>query len=167
MGVHQTSVYVGTIAGGFFAGLLGEHYGWRWSFIVFGGLGILLGCVLTRFLREPKRGAAELEDAATEATVGVRKRMTICEFLAVVWGTPAALVLMGAFMCANFVALVLLSWMPKFLYDKFDFRLAMGGFSATIFAQIASMAGSPLGGWLADVLRKPTPSRRAGADLAI
>ena len=29
MGLHQTSVYVGTIAGGFFAGLIGEQYGWR------------------------------------------------------------------------------------------------------------------------------------------
>src|SRR5512138_307278 len=33
LGVHQTSVYVGTIAGGFFAGLIAERYGWRLSFI--------------------------------------------------------------------------------------------------------------------------------------
>src|ERR1700733_3168855 len=55
IGAHQTSVYIGTIAGGFFAGLIGQRYGWRWSFIVFGGLGILLGFVLSRWLREPKR----------------------------------------------------------------------------------------------------------------
>ena len=55
MGLHQTSVYIGTVAGGFFAGLIGQHYGWRWSFIVFGGSGILLGAVLHRFLREPAR----------------------------------------------------------------------------------------------------------------
>ena len=48
MGIHQTSVYVGTIAGGFFAGAIGQRYGWRWSFIVFGGLGILLGIALWR-----------------------------------------------------------------------------------------------------------------------
>src|SRR5437870_12199507 len=42
LGIHQTSVYVGTIAGGFFAGLIGQYYGWRLSFIVFGGLGVLL-----------------------------------------------------------------------------------------------------------------------------
>jgi MFS family permease len=53
MGIHQTSVYIGTIAGGFFAGAIGQHYGWRWSFIVFGGLGILLGVVLQRMLIEP------------------------------------------------------------------------------------------------------------------
>src|SRR5437588_7858181 len=33
LGIHQTSVYAGTIGGGFFAGLIGEFYGWRWSFV--------------------------------------------------------------------------------------------------------------------------------------
>src|SRR5262249_29835917 len=50
LGIHQTSVYVGTIAGGFFAGLIGQHYGWRSSFIVFGCLGVVLGLVINRFL---------------------------------------------------------------------------------------------------------------------
>ena len=63
MGLHQTSVYVGTIGGGFFAGLIGQHYGWRLSFIVFGGLGVLLGFVLKRFLIEPSRGAAGRREA--------------------------------------------------------------------------------------------------------
>src|ERR1019366_4797314 len=63
MGTHQTSVYIGTIAGGFFAGLIGQHYGWRSSFVFFGSCGILLGVVLNRFLIEPERGAADLAEA--------------------------------------------------------------------------------------------------------
>ena len=63
MGLHQTSVYVGTIGGGFFAGLIGQYYGWRLSFVVFGGLGILLGLVLRRYLVEPVRGAADVIEA--------------------------------------------------------------------------------------------------------
>src|SRR4051794_30120313 len=62
MGFHQTSVYIGTIAGGFFGGLISQFYGWRWSFVVFGGLGVLLGFLLTKFLLEPERGAADAED---------------------------------------------------------------------------------------------------------
>ena len=62
MGTHQTSVYIGTIAGGFFAGLIGQHYGWRSSFIIFGGCGVVLGLVLNRFLVEPERGAADRAD---------------------------------------------------------------------------------------------------------
>ena len=161
MGVHQTSVYVGTIGGGFFAGLIGQHYGWRSSFLIFGGLGILLGVVLNRFLIEPARGQADLAEMGGQARLA--SRMPLGRFLKIVWGTPPVLVLMGAFICANFVATVLLSWMPKFLYDKFGLSLAMAGLMATLFVQVASMLGSPLGGWLADTLRR----RRAGGRMMV
>ena len=161
MGLHQTSVYVGTIGGGFFAGLIGQYYGWRLSFIVFGGLGILLGFVLQRFLVEPPRGAADLaEVAGAHPPAGTGTRLSFGSFLRLIARTPTLLCLMGAFMCANFVAVVLLSWMPKFLYDKFNMGLAMAGLTATVFVQLASMAGAPVGGWLADAWRRRTPRGR-------
>ena len=170
MGMHQTSVYMGTIGGGFFAGLIGQHYGWRWSFIVFGGLGILLGIVLNRYLIEPARGAAEASDAARDIGASTHAaapatRLSFTEFLRLVGRTPTLLCLMGAFMCANFVAVVLLSWMPKFLYDKFSMSLATAGLTATVFVQLASMAGSPTGGWLADTLRRRSPRGRIAVQM--
>ena len=72
---------------------------------------------------------------------------------------------MGAFMCANFVAVVLLSWMPKFLYDRFGMGLAMSGLTATIFVQVASMLGAPLGGVLADWWRRRTPRGRLAVQM--
>ena len=167
MGLHQTSVYVGTIGGGFFAGLIGQYYGWRLSFIVFGGLGVLLGFVLNRFLIEPPRGAAdraELTGSAAPPAQG--QKLSLRAFLRLVARTPTLLCLMGAFMCANFVAVVLLSWMPKFLYDKFGMGLAMAGLTATIFVQLASMAGAPVGGWLADAWRRRTPRGRMAVQMA-
>ena len=151
MGLHQTSVYIGTIAGGSLAGLIAQIYGWRWSFIVFGSSGILLGVVLHRCLREPSgaRFAAPPPAPLRQALHLLRTRTVLC--------------LMAAFLCANFVAVVLLSWMPKFLYDKFHMTLAMAGLTATIFAQLASMVGSPAGGWLADLLRR----RSAGGRLMV
>ena len=53
--------------------------------------------------------------------------------------------------------------MPKFLYDKFHLNLAMAGLTATMFVQLASMVGSPAGGWLADTLR----SKRAGGRMMV
>jgi MFS family permease len=152
IGVHQTSVYAGTIAGGFFAGWIGQHYGWRWSFLVFGGLGILLGFVLNHFLREPRRGQSDLSEAAPS--------LSLAEFLQLLRRTPTALCLAGAFICSNFVAMVLLTWMPKFLYDRFHMGLAVAGLTATVFVQLASVLGSLAGGWLADVLRARTPRGR-------
>jgi MFS family permease len=153
MGSLQTSVYVGTIGGSFFAGLIGERYGWRSSFIVFGILGVVLGLFLMNFLIEPIRGAADREDIGGVAPVTAPVQMSFAQFMATVWSTPTVLLLMGAFMCANFVALVLLTWMPKFLYDKFHLSLAMAGLTATLFVQLAGMLGAPLGGWLADRFR--------------
>jgi MFS family permease len=154
MGLHQTSVYVGTIGGGFFAGFIGQHYGWRLSFVVFGTLGILLGVVLHLFIKEPARGAADRSDRPAAPP------LSFPAFLRLVVRTPPLMCLMGAFMCANFVAVVLLSWMPKFLYDRFSMSLAMAGLTATLFVQIASMAGAPLGGWLADAWRRRSPAGR-------
>lgn len=161
MGLHQTSVYVGTIGGGFFAGIIGQYYGWRLSFVVFGGLGILLGFVLSRFLLEPVRGAADLADlAGSKTSLARRTNLSLGAFLGLAFRTPTLLCLMGAFMCANFVAVVLLSWMPTFLYEKFTMSLAMAGLTATIFVQLASMAGAPIGGWLADRWRRRSPRGR-------
>lgn len=150
MGLHQTSVYIGTVAGGAFAGLIGQRYGWRWSFILFGGAGILLGTVLHRHLREPKAAVAAGSKGPNPL---VLLRIASVRYL------------MLAFLCANFVAVVLLSWMPKFLYDKFHMTLAMAGFTATIFAQLASMLGSPVGGWLADYLRRRTRRGRLAVQM--
>ncbi len=155
VGIHQTSVYIGTIAGGALAGLIAEHYGWRWSFIFFGGLGVLLGFVLNRFLREPKRGAAERATSLTDP-----KRLPIARVVKLVWTTPTALFLMAAFLCSNFVAVVLLTWMPSFLYGRFHMGLAAAGLTATLYVQLASMCGSVTGGWLADALHRWTPRGR-------
>jgi MFS family permease len=159
MGLHQTSVYIGTIGGGFFAGLIGQYQGWRWSFLVFGVLGILLGFVLARWLHEAPRGAADRSELGVSGPARPL-RIPLREFLRTLGRTPSALLLLGAFLCANFVAVVLLSWMPKFLHDRFGMSLAMAGLTATVFVQLASMVGAPLGGWMADTLRRRTPRGR-------
>src|SRR5262249_8875420 len=87
LGAHQTSVYMGTIAGGFFAALIAQNYGWRWSFVVFGGLGALLGIGLAKFLIEPTRGGAELQEIEP-------RKMGLREFLGEIWGSPTAILLM-------------------------------------------------------------------------
>jgi MFS family permease len=160
MGIHQASVYVGIIAGGFLAGLIAQHYGWRSTFVVFGSCGIILGVILNRFLREPVRGSADRGNAKAAALPVPARKMPMSEFLRVIWRTPTVLMLMLAFMCENFTAMVLFTWMPSFLYGKFHLSLAGAGLVATAYIQVASMVGSPLGGWLADSLRKRTPGGR-------
>lgn len=62
MSLHQTSVYAGTIGGSAFAGWMGLRYGWSSSFVVLGAAGCILGLLLARLLREPRRTAGALTD---------------------------------------------------------------------------------------------------------
>jgi sugar phosphate permease len=58
---------------------------------------------------------------------------------------------------------VLLSWMPAYVFRKFGLNLALSGLTATIFVQLASLAGSVAGGWLADAFRR----RHAGGRIFV
>lgn len=153
-GLHQTSVYAGTIVGGFFAGWIAERYDWRWPFVCFGAAGVLFAFLLFRFLIEPVRGAND-EDAIAIRHAAVDTESPspgILGFVRLATGTPAVWLLMAAFACANFVAVVLLVWMPSYLYSSFHMDLAMAGLTATALTQTGSLAGSATGGWLADRL---------------
>lgn len=154
MSLHQTSVYVGTILGSVFAAWIGSRYGWKWSFIVFGALGMGLGFILRAHLVEPTRGQSEV---ATEAAVSAR--LTLADI------NPSLLLAYGAFCGANFVAGVLLVWLPSFFVERFGVNLAVGALSATAPIQIASMVAAPLGGWLADGFAKRFPAGRMGVQM--
>jgi MFS family permease len=153
MSFHQSSVYVGTVAGATLAGYLGQHYNWRASFHILGWGGIVLALVLMTLLREPERGAAD--DALPPAG-----RTSIFRGIAEVFRHPMAPVLMGVFVGANFVAAVFLVWMPDFLFRKFSLTLSMAGFSSTAYLQVASVAGVVTGGMLADRFARTRPAGR-------
>jgi MFS family permease len=145
---HQSSVYLGTIAGSWLGAHLAERYGWRVGFYFFGSAGMVLALLLYRWLREPRRGQSETvrEQSPPQQPLGWR------EVGRTVLGTPTALLLLTVFLGANFVATVFLTWTPTFLVEKFDFQLADAGLSGTAFIYLASAVSAPLGGVLADRL---------------
>ena len=148
MAIHQSSVYAGTIAGGTAAGVMGQALGWRSSFYLFGTLGAMLGLALIVGLREPARSESPASGPSPAAGV------------ATVLKTPMVLILIAVFVGANFVASIVLTWMPSFLNRKFGMSLAAAGFSSTAYLQIASVLGVISGGVLADRLVRRRPGGR-------
>src|SRR3954471_17755772 len=142
MSLHQSSVYVGTIVGSWLGAYFAENHGWRLGFYFFGACGIVLALLLYRFLREPAR-ARESEQA---------EKVSYREAWMAIFQTPSALLIMSAFVGANFVATIFLTWTPTFLVEKFHFRLTTAGLSGTIFIHLASAAAVPVAGFLADKL---------------
>lgn len=156
MSFHQSSVYAGTIAGGTVAGFMGQYYGWHTSFYLFGGLGVLLGVALLFFLKEPVRGQAEVHEEIEDGSHVLLdlKQGDIFDSIKQVFKQPMVWILVAVFVGANFVASIFLTWMPSFLYNKFNMSLSMAGLNATFYLQMASVLGVISGGFLADKLVK-------------
>jgi MFS family permease len=142
---HQSGVYLGTIAGSWWGAWFAAHYNWRFGFYFFGGAGVVVALALFRFLREPQRGASEA--AGDELPAEPPPMLEVGE---AVFRTPTALLLMAAFLGANGVATIFLTWTTTFLVEKFDFDLVAAGLWGTLCIHLASAVGSPTGGILAD-----------------
>jgi MFS family permease len=165
--LHQSSVYIGTIGGSWLGAWFAEQYGWRFGFYFFGIAGLLLALVLYRFLREPKRGEADREAAALEApATGYAKpdagtlTLSAGQVLREIFSKPSGILLMLAFLGANFVATIFLTWTPTFLVDKFGFKLTSAGLSGAVFIHLASALSVPIGGYLADRFASRFPGAR-------
>jgi len=141
MALHQSSVYAGTIAGGSMSAVIAEQHGWRVSFLIFGAVGVFLCLVLIFCLRAPAR--PRQQNTTTADTNFLRSVQDVLSSMRIV-------VLIGVFIGANFVAVVFLTWLPTFLFNKFNLSLSQAGFSSTAYLQIASVTGVILGGVLAD-----------------
>jgi MFS family permease len=141
MGLHQSSVYAGTVLGGTVAGLCADRYGWRSGFTLFGGAGVLLAGVLLFFLREPLRPKVIADPAAGDS---------LFRAAADVFRIPMVLLLMAVFVGANFVAMIFLTWLPSYLNRRFGMSLTLSGLNATLWLQAASVVGVLIGGWQAD-----------------
>ena len=150
MSWHQSAVYAGTVLGSWVAAVLAERHGWRAPFLVFGPVGLVLAVVLARWLREPARGAAE--DISAGAAPEGAERLSIAETVGVILRTPAAMLLMAGFFCANFVAVMFLTWTPTYLVEKFHYAIGAAGLTGTLYIHLASALAVPLAGWLADRL---------------
>ncbi len=142
LGILVTSVYAGTVGGGVWAGTIAAHHGWRMSFIILGVCGSALGAILIFTLREIPRGSAD-------GTSEVRRRDFIT-MSKTIFSKPTVALLMAAFVCANFVALVLLTWMTVFCFERLHLSLVEAAAIATVYPQIGSILGAFAGGYVAD-----------------
>ena len=150
MGIHQSSVYAGTVAGGWLGGWMGMHYGWRSSFYVLGISGIFLVFLLFFLQKEPPRGTIGEKTNDDPAGKGPESAAAMFKNMLFLYKIPMVVVLTAVFIGANFVATIFLVWTPKFLVDKFNMSLSMAGFSATAYLQVGSVLGVLAGGYLAD-----------------
>jgi MFS family permease len=158
MGLHQTSVYMGTMGGTILAGTLGERFGWRSPFWILGLIGMGYSVLLAFRLTEPKREASK--DLELDPDLLLRPP-SFGDNLAQIVRSPAAVALLAVFAGANFVASAFMTWLPMFVFTKFGMSLTFSSLTSSFFP-LANMVGALCGAWLADFAASRVRGGRIG-----
>jgi MFS family permease len=154
IGFHQMGIYLGVIAGGF-GGYVADApgLGWRWAFDLCGLVGIAYAVPLFFLLRLPAMPTTARVDAP--GAVGGPGR-TVRELL----GNGSFLLLVAYFTLPALAGWLVRDWMPAILKAEFGIGQGLAGVSATLYWQLAAIAGAVGGGWLADRWMRRTPRGR-------
>ncbi len=150
MSIHQTSYYIGIILSGYVAGYIGEHYGWRNAFYIFGAIGVIHGIVLIFRLKDKK----EEEEAKKE------EKIKFTEGVKVLFKTPTAILLTVGFSGLIFVLTGYLTWTPTYLYEKFSMSLSLAGFHSMFYTHLFAFFGIILAGKYSDKFAAKNPATR-------
>ena len=173
MSLHQTAYYIGIILSGFLAGYVGERWGWRAAFYIFGAVGVVHGIVLAFRLKDRKTDHTSLRGTkqSSEEEAGLlhcvrndgksaKERVRFIEGFKIVFSTPTALTLTLCFSGLIFVLTGYLTWMPTYLYENFGMSLSHAGFHSMFYTHLFAFAGIILAGKLSDSIAKKNPARR-------
>lgn len=148
VGIHQTAIYCGIIIGGF-SGYVADdpRLGWRFAFDVIGVIGILYALPLLLCLRDaPPRSGVSSVVKASKPSLGT----AVTELLR----NGSFILLVLYFTLPALAGWVVKDWMPAILKEKFALGQGQAGVSATLYVNLAALAGAFLGGWWADRLMR-------------
>jgi MFS transporter, Spinster family, sphingosine-1-phosphate transporter len=146
VGLHQVAIYCGIIIGGF-SGYVADapDLGWRLAFDVTGVVGVIYAIPLLLLLRDAPRPADAVR-ADVSIGIALRTLLTNVSFL----------LLVACFTLPALAGWVVKDWMPALLKDMFNIGQGQAGVSATLYVNLASLAGAFFGGWAADRLMRRT-----------
>lgn len=162
-GIVTTAMLVGGAAAPVASAYLIAAAGWRWTFVVFGGLGVLWAVAFYRWYRDdpaehPGVGASELAlltrgSASHEAAAHPPIPWRLVLASPSVW-------LMGTIQtCGSALFYMLISWYSSYLQKGRGVDALESGWLASL-ALAGGAVGCVCGGWLADYLLMRTGSAR-------
>ena len=155
MSVHQTAYYIGIIISGYAAGYIGQLWGWRSAFYVFGAIGVIHGIVMAVRLKDKREEPSKAVAADSSAP-----KPKLLEGFRMVFTTPTALILTVCFAGLIFVLTGYLTWMPTYLFERFDMDLSGAGFHSMFYTHLFAFFGVLLAGRLSDKLGRLHPAWR-------
>jgi MFS family permease len=136
--IFNVAIPVGAALGYLTGGTVGEHFGWRASFIASAVPGIILALLIAVLMKEPARGASQHAKAHLERGMV----LTLAR-------NPAYLCSVLGYAAVTFSLGGISWWMPSFLQrvggrSQSSAALVMGAITV-----VAGLGGTVLGGWIA------------------
>ncbi len=143
---YALGIPIGTLLGMLIGGFLADWIGWRRAFLVVGLPGVALALVVVWFLKEPRHRAGIASRTASNAAP------TLSMFAAMrsLMQSRAFVLLVAAGSAAAFLSYGKTTWTTIFFQRTHGLTPGEVGFWFGIVNGAAGIAGTFLGGWLAD-----------------
>src|ERR1700734_3808400 len=136
--IFNIALFVGAALGYLIGGVVGEHYGWRHSFIVSAIPGGIIAILIAIFMKEPARGASQQEKAKLEKGT-VLSLLKNKAYLASILGYAAVTFSLGGISW----------WMPSFLQRVDGRSESSAAFLMGAITVVTGLGGTILGGTVA------------------
>ena len=147
LSVYSLGTSLGTLFGLVMGGFVAEYYGWRWAFVCAGVPGLLLAILLKTTVREPIRGATEVQ-----ARTPTRSDESFVETFRVLWANVAYRRVNIAHTLGVFVGYGYAVWKPPLYLRQFDLSQSEVGLAVGLVSAGFGVPGILLGGYMADRL---------------
>ena len=144
--IFNIALFVGAALGYLIGGVVGEHYGWRHSFIVSAIPGVIIAILIAIFMKEPTRGASQQDKAKLEKGT-VLSLLKNKAYLASILGYAAVTFSLGGISW----------WMPSFLHRVVGLTESSAGFIMGAITVVAGLSGTVTGGIVAQRWSRKTP----------
>ncbi len=151
-GILLAASQVGGALSPFLATTLIARIGWRWTFVVFGSLGLLWAAGFRRWYRdEPSEHPSVTPEEARYIGEGTKRESGHAPIpWELVLSNPSIWILSLIMICASFNSYIYFSWFPKYLVSGRGVSTEQSGVMASVVLSFAA-AGTLAGGTLMDL----------------
>ena len=158
MGIYSVGAVLGPVVGFVAGGLLAEAYGWRWTFIILGLPGVLIGLIIYLTIREPKRGQFA---HANTPKIHPDEQEHFSVTMKSLWNNRIFVRVAISQMLAVTASYAFAIWLAPILIRNYEVPVSQIGIYLGIVWVLGGVPGMILGGYLTDRLAIKNPKWRA------
>lgn len=147
MSIFGLGASAGILLAPLLGGALVSIVGWRWTFLTMGLAGIPVALLLIAFVHEPQRGRVD-------GLMTARAAITFTSSIYRLFRRPSYAFLVLGFVLSQFAQFAMYLWLPAFFQRSYGVEPAELGAKLALFQGLPLLAGTLVGGFLADWLAR-------------